>query len=107
MHTGLPEFRIDACVDGPITRVAVFGEVDAGTAPELAECLHELIGTGPDEVVVDLAGLEFIDSAGLSVLAGAHKQMRDAGTQLVVTSPPPPARRILDISGLAAVLTIR
>lgn len=107
MHTDLPQFRIDACVDGPITSVALFGEVDAATAPELAECLYELTGAGFDEVVVDLTGLEFIDSAGLSVLVGAHKQMRDAGTQLVIASPPPPTRRIFDISGLAGVLTIR
>ena len=107
MQTGLPEFRMDACVDGRIARIAVFGEVDAATAPELAECLRELTGAGSDEVVVDLTGLDFIDSAGLSVLVGAQMQMRDAGTQLVIASPPPPTRRIFDTSGLAGVLAIR
>jgi len=56
-------------VDGPIARIAVFGEVDVATAPELAECLREFTGAGSDEVVVDLTGLDFIDSAGLSWLA--------------------------------------
>ncbi|MBW3615398.1 MAG: STAS domain-containing protein, partial [Actinobacteria bacterium] len=101
------DLRIEACGNGSVTRLAVFGEVDAASAPELEAWLSQAASAGCAEVVLDLSGLEFIDSSGLSVLVSAHKQLRDAGAQLVIASPPPPARRIFDISGLDRVLTIR
>ncbi|MBW3557532.1 MAG: STAS domain-containing protein [Actinobacteria bacterium] len=89
-----------------MARLAVFGDVDAVSAPELEARLSHALDTGCDEVVLDLSGLRFIDSSGLSVLVGVHKQLRDAGRELVIASPPPAARRIFDISGLDRVLTI-
>ncbi len=107
METGVPDFRIEARATGAVMRVAVFGEVDAVSAPELEACLAEAAGAGCAELELDFSGLGFIDSSGLSVLAAAHKQLRESGIQLVIASPPPPARRIFDISGLDQVLTIR
>ncbi len=107
MQTGVPDFRIEACVAGAVARLAVYGEVDAASAPELEARLAEAAEAGCTEVELDFSRLEFIDSSGLSVLVGAHQQLRNSGIQLVIASSPPAARRIFDISGLNRVLTIR
>lgn len=107
MQTDVPDFRIEARAAGAVVRLAVFGEVDAVSVPQLESSLSEAADAGCAEVVLDFTGLEFIDSSGLSVLVSAHKQLRDSGIELVISSLPPPARRIFDISGLDQVLTIR
>jgi anti-sigma B factor antagonist len=100
------EFRIEASFDGPVARLAVFGEIDAATAPSLEERLAG-VGEGHREVIIDFRGVEFIDSAGLTVLVAAHTRLRTIGAELVIEAPPAKARRIFDISGLDRVLTIR
>jgi len=100
-------FRIDPPQrsDGAV-RLAVVGELDAATAPELAEALRGLTAGSESQIVLDFAGLEFIDSAGLSVLVAAHGQLKDEGRQLVIDAARPAARRLFAISGLERVLTI-
>jgi anti-sigma B factor antagonist len=90
------------------TTVCVSGEVDSTTAPGLRDCLLEVIGRpGNGMVEVDLRDVTFLDSAGLSALATAHRaavaagrllQMRCGTTRAVV--------RPLQITGLWTVFTI-
>ena len=55
----------------PYTVLAVKGEVDVYTAPRLREKLVELVSQGKHQIVVDLEGVDFLDSTGLGVLVGA------------------------------------
>jgi anti-anti-sigma factor len=103
----LDGFRILASNQGAAARVAVFGEVDAATAPELADAIGLAADTECVEVVIDCRGLTFIDSSGLSVLVAGHKHLRGTDRLLVIEFPPAPARRLFHISGLDKVLTIR
>ena len=129
MELGPADFRMDTTVDGAVVRVAVSGEIDLTTAPLLDEGLaaaatapaasHDGSAGGPDtgtadgplgaaaDVVLDLRGLDFIDSSGLGVLITHHKALLEAGRRLVIESPSPPTLRVLVISGLDRVLTIR
>ena len=100
-------FRIESSTDDGVARLHLTGEVDAATAPLLDAKITEAAGAGHREVVVDCGGLAFIDSSGLSVLVSNHKRLREAGLRLVVESPPPPALRLFEISGLDRVLNIR
>ena len=50
-------------------------------------------------LVLDLAGLDFCDSAGLAVLVGAHNRLDAAGRRLVVAAPTQAVARVLDLSG--------
>jgi len=98
--------RIDVHADG--CTVTVSGEIDATTAPGLRECLLEVLGrSGTTSVEVDLTRVTFLDSAGLSALATAHRaasaagstlQMRVGATRAVV--------RPLEITGLWDVFTV-
>src|SRR5688572_8578380 len=82
--------------------VRVVGELDIQTAPQLAEALESV----KSSVVVDLAGVTFIDSTALGVLVRAHHQAEADGQRLVLAHPTPMTRRVLDITALDTVLNI-
>jgi anti-sigma B factor antagonist len=79
------------------------GELDAATAPALAERLRER--TEP-AVIVDLTAVSFMDSTGLSILLNARLRYTRAGRCLVVLCPDGPARRVLRLSGLEETLSV-
>lgn len=85
--------------------LVLVGEIDAHTAPELAAHLDPLPGASGD-VVVDLAGVTFIDSSGLRVLVEAHHRSSESGRRLALRSPSPAVVRLLEISGLADHLDV-
>ncbi len=87
--------------------VSVAGEVDVGTAPILGDALEAVIDDqGNLSVCVDLAGMTFIDSTGLSVLVGALKRLRERGGHLTLANPSATTLRVLEIVGLTRVLEI-
>jgi anti-sigma B factor antagonist len=100
-----PDFRVDAPEPG---RLEVHGEVDAATAPALnAAIAAAAADSDAAEVILDLTGLDFIDSSGLSVLVSNHQRLSSQSRTLVILQPPPAARRLFEIAGLDQVLTIR
>lgn len=100
----LVEVRLE--VAGPTTAVHLSGELDVSSAGCLASVLSEVIdqAVGPPQVVVDLAGLGFLDARGLSVLASASRLAVGRGGRLALVRPPPIVRRILGITGLDDLL---
>ena len=66
----------------------------------------ELIETGTNELVVDLEGVDFIDSTGLGVLVGAVRRARaaDGDVRLVCTNSR--LLKVFDVTGLDEVFTI-
>jgi anti-anti-sigma factor len=87
--------------------VALAGELDLATAPSLEEVVLPLVAAGR-HAVVDLRGLEFMDSTGVRVLVAANAAASDHdGRVSLVRSPPGSAvQRVLEISGLESVLTV-
>ena len=53
------------------------GELDMGSSSQLAEIMHRLQRGGARKIVVDLRGLSFLDSMGLSALLEAHRAGQD------------------------------
>ncbi len=81
--------------------VAVHGELDVGGAAELRGVLLEAIEEHPGRpLVVDLEGVDFIDSAGLGVLVGGLKRARDAGGDLQLVATGQSVVRVLELTGL-------
>jgi len=93
--------------EGGETVVAVTGELDVTTAPELRERLTALIGAGSTTILLDLARVTFVDSTALSVLVAALKRLRQADGDLQLSSPLPSVRRVFEITGLTRLFTIR
>jgi anti-sigma B factor antagonist len=86
--------------------VRVSGEIDIRTAPELRDVLAGVLDTGGAKVVVDLEGVEFLDSTALSVMVGAHKRLVRKGSGLVLVCTREPILRVLTVTGLSRVFTV-
>lgn len=86
--------------------VRVAGEIDIRTAPELRDLLAGVLDRGADRVVLDLEGVEFLDSTALSVMVGAHKRLVRKGTGLVLVCTREPILRVLNVTGLSRVFRV-
>jgi anti-anti-sigma factor len=105
--TALNQLHLDTTRPAPSTvRVAVAGEIDLATAPTLQDrlitVLHEQT---PAVLVVDLAGVTFLDCTGIGALVAARNAAIHAGGQIRISHPQPIVRRLLDLVGLLGVLT--
>ncbi len=85
--------------------VLVAGELSLAEAPLLEQRLSELLAGAPAAIVVDLAGVEFIDSSGLSVLIRAQQQASASGVAFGVQNPRAQAHRLFSLTGLDERLT--
>jgi len=100
------EFHIDEWSDGDVPVIAVTGEIDVATAPQLRESLQSVIATGKTTIVLDLLGVTFLDSTALGVLVGALRRCRESGGDLQVVVAEPRILKIFEITGLTSVFTI-
>jgi anti-sigma B factor antagonist len=85
--------------------VAVSGELDIASAPALERALRAAEQGGEGRVVIDLSGLEFMDSTGLHVLLAAARHSRDGGPQLALRRGPPPVQRVFELTETARLFT--
>ncbi|MEO9223645.1 MAG: STAS domain-containing protein [Acidimicrobiales bacterium] len=86
--------------------LAVTGEVDVATAPGLRERLIGLVSEGQGRIVVDLEGVDFLDSTGLGVLVGALKRVRTHDGELVLVCTHARVLKVFEITGLTKVFPI-
>lgn len=86
--------------------VTVRGQLDVATAPELRQLLVEAAFSDGQGLVVDLDGLEFIDSMGLGVLLGALKRARTHGTSFALVCTRERVLRLLELTQLTDILPI-
>jgi anti-sigma B factor antagonist len=91
---------------GRYTVLAVRGEVDVYTAPRLRERLIELVSQGSHQVVVDLEGVDFLDSTGLGVLVGGLKRLRSHDGDMILVCTQPRILKVFEITGLTKVFSI-
>lgn len=100
------ELTVNSRQEGEYTVIFVSGEIDVYTAPRLRERLNELVAGGRYHLIVDLAGVEFLDSTGLGVLVGGLKRVRshDGALRLVCTQEK--ILKVFRITGLTKVFPI-
>jgi anti-anti-sigma factor len=107
MATPPEEFSISAAERDGRTWLTMQGELDLATAPELERLVVEGIDAGR-EIVVDLRGLEFMDSSGIRVLVAAHARADRVGGRVVVVRPGAQSAvaKIVEVSGVDRELNI-
>ncbi len=91
---------------GGRTVVAVGGEIDVYTAPKLREQLVDLVNAGRYHLVVDMEGVEFLDSTGLGVLVGGLKRVRSHDGTLRLVCAQEKILKVFRITGLTKVFPI-
>ena len=89
--------------DEPAVIIAVHGQADLHTAPQLREAMTNAIDGGAASLIVDLSDATFVDSMTLGVLLGAVKRLRPHGGKVAVVCVSPHIRRIFEITLLDRV----
>jgi anti-sigma B factor antagonist len=88
------------------TVVEARGEIDLYTAPKMKEHLTGLVEQDRARIVVDLGGVDFLDSTGLGVLIGSLKRCREREGDLALAAPSETVLKVLRITGLDKVFPI-
>lgn len=88
--------------EGKALTVALSGRLDSSTAPDLEK---QLDLTDTDKLVFDLAGLEYISSAGLRILLASMKAMDRQG-EMTVRHVQPAVMELFTVTGFSEILTI-
>jgi anti-sigma B factor antagonist len=84
--------------------VAVTGDVDMDSAPEMQRVLLDARDIGLADLVVDMSACAFIDCVGWGVLVGVAATVRTRGGRVTLRRPNPWMCRVRDLLGLDGVL---
>lgn len=96
--------KISSRTDGEAVRVRIAGEIDLANAAEVQDEINAKITNDATEVVLDLADLAYLDSAGLRILFTLAERLRVLQMRLDLVVPPgSPVRRVVEMSGLEPV----
>ncbi|WP_239163529.1 STAS domain-containing protein [Paractinoplanes rishiriensis] len=88
------------------TVVEVRGDLDMATTPHLREELQLLVDAGDRQVVVDMAGVGFMDSSGLGTLVVIFKALREVGGRLCLAAVQPAVHSVLRITSVDRVVAV-
>ena len=94
-------FSVASGRDGDAVVITVQGDLDLATAPQLRDACDAALESDPDTIRLDLAGLTFLDSSGISVLVKTHQDAEAAGAELVLHRVDDRTNRVLEVAGLA------
>ena len=95
-------FDVVVSQEGSASTVTISGELDLAASPVLASTLEGLRESGRRDVIVDLAGLTFVDVAGFRPLVAAATD----GLTVRLRNPSRLARLVLDATGLCELLPV-
>jgi len=101
MEEGL--FEVESSRDGNRAVLTARGEIDLATVDGLTDAFDAVVGSGANEVWLDLTEVGFMDSTGLSALVNGHRVLCG---RLVVICPDGAPRRALEISGLGELIRV-
>jgi anti-anti-sigma factor len=107
-HLGRPshpagDLRVDVSKSPGLARIALSGQFDIASADDATRALQALLKRGLDLVVVDLSGLDFMDSTGVRFLVEGRETARDLGVKLSLVHGGDPVRRVLEVAGVMAL----
>ncbi len=91
--------------EGKVIVVALEGDVDLSSSPDARKVLLECVRKGRP-VIVDMAGVSYIDSSGVASLVESLQGARKAGCEFALAAVSEPALRVLRLARLDTVFTI-
>lgn len=100
------DFLVDTYSTGRAITVSLSGELDMISAPALERAFARLPASQAEVILVDLRGLEFMDSTGLHLLVQAQQIAHEAGRRFALIRGREQVQRLFDLSGVAESLTI-
>ena len=100
------DFTVDIHNEGGAAVVAVSGELDLRTSPELEAQLIRAFEAGAELVILDLRQIEFMDSTGLRVVLSAHQRAHETGRRFALVRGADQVERVLTLTGVRDLLTV-
>jgi anti-sigma B factor antagonist len=100
------EFSVEERNEGSAWILAVSGELDLRTSPELEDRLDRVWASGADLLILDLRRIEFMDSTGLRVLLAAHQRAHETSRRFALVRGADQVERVLTLTGVRDLLTI-
>jgi anti-anti-sigma factor len=94
-------------IEPGITHVQVIGRLTLGREAQRLESLTaDLAQKSVSKVILDLSGVEYIDSSGIGIVMLSSGRLKQAGSRMVVVVPEGRVLQLLKMAGLDALLTI-
>jgi stage II sporulation protein AA (anti-sigma F factor antagonist) len=94
---------IDTRQEGNVTVVSITGKLDAVTSPDFEQKARDTVNAGNHAIVVDLARLDYISSAGLRALLVLAKQVKAKGGKACLAGVTGDVRSVFEMSGFGAI----
>ena len=98
--------KMEVTKENNVTIVAVEGEIDVETSPQLRERFDELLAQGEHNFVIDLGGVDFIDSSGLAAFVRLFKRVRVGEGDVKLCCIRPEILKIFELTRLNRVFDI-
>ncbi len=98
--------NIETKTANDVSILILAGRLDAASAPEAELAIDKVISSGARYLALQLAGLEYISSAGLRVLLAAAKKMSKLDGGIALCALQPGVREVFEISGLLSIFPI-
>jgi len=99
-------FAVHTHITGRAITLTLSGELDLVSSPALDRAIGEQAESDVELVVVDLRGLEFMDSTGLHAVLRIHHDAHELGRRFAVIRGPDQVQRLFELTGLTETLTI-
>jgi len=106
MRDESPTLEISTIPDERCPVVRLKGDVDLRTSPDLRERLLQLVEQRPERVILDLAGVGYMDSSGVGTMVEFKRHLERRDGQLVLAGLQPRVRSLLEITRLDQFFTI-
>lgn len=103
---GVEQLRVSVSGGDSYTVVALAGESDVYTYDQLRGALQDEAAKGVPLLVIDLGGLEFMDSTGVQVLLDIRVMMNDRGGKLALAAPQSTVARVLNLVGADQLIPV-
>jgi anti-sigma B factor antagonist len=91
---------------GSAAVVDVSGDVDMHSSPRLRQALRSFTGEGVERIVVNLEGVDFMDSSGIATLVQALREVRNAKGSLRLAGARDNVLRVLKLSNLIGLFEV-
>ena len=97
---------LDTSRHGARSVVRVGGRLDLVSSAEMRSALEYALDDQPSRIVVDLEGVDFMDSTGLGVLVAAQRKAQSAGSTIVLASARPIVATVLRVTSAIELLPL-
>jgi anti-sigma B factor antagonist len=87
--------------------LVVSGEIDIATSARLIAALNDAVTDATRSLVVDIAGVQFMDSTGLALLLDANRRLRSRDVGFAVVSTDGPVKRVFEVTDMIDMLNVR